>query len=215
MTAPDPFEQVAAAYVFGALGSSERGEFEAHLATCAACSATVAECRELTGLLAGIDEQEIVTVPPETLLPGLLRRAAHERRRQRWLIGGLASVAAACVLTLAVLLWPTSTAVHSHTESLAMTPVVDSPVTATVELTQTSSGTAITLHCAYSARSTEGAVRYALVVYDRKNEAQQLSSWTLKPGQDMTFPATTALAENQISRLDVTYQSTAILTAAP
>ena len=43
---------------------------------------------------------------PDTLLPGLLRRAAVQRGRTRWLVGGLASVAAACIITLAVVLWP-------------------------------------------------------------------------------------------------------------
>ena len=211
-TAPDPFEHLDVAYVFGALEPAETARFEAHLVGCDACAERVALARGTSGLLAGITVDEVVAEVPQTLLPGLLRRAAVARRRQRWLVGGLSSVAAACLVVLAVLTWPTAS---SHGTTYRLAAVQASPVSATVELSQTSSGTSITLHCVYRGATGAGPVQYALVVYDRAGRGYPLSTWTLSPGEDQVFPATTALAENQISHLDVTYQDHAILTVSP
>ena len=81
----EPFATMDGAYVLGALDPAERAEFEAHLRTCAACRAEVAEIAPLPGLLGLVrDEPESVPDPllpdpllPDTLLPGLLRRAAR------------------------------------------------------------------------------------------------------------------------------------------
>jgi hypothetical protein len=212
VTAPDPYEHLDAAYVFGALDPVESALFETHLATCAACAERVAESRELVGLLADVTTAEVVAEVPETLLPGLLRRASSERRRQRGLVAGLATIAAACVVTLAVLLWPAgSSGSHRHVVALAGS----GPITATATLTDRPTGTEILLHCRYAAAGTERHAEYALVVVDKHGTHHQLSSWTLDPGDSQDFPASTALHENQISHLDVTYQGQTILTAAP
>ena len=211
-TTPDPFEHSDVAYVFGALDATEAAQFETHLAICAACAARVADARELTSLFADVTVDEVVAKVPETLLPGLLRRAAVARRRQHWLVGGLAAVAAACIASLVVLVWPSSSTPASHSTAIVMTALAPSPVSATVELSQTSSGTSIKLHCVYHGRTGE-QVAYGLVVRDRSGSPTTLSTWTLSPGEDQVFPATTALPEDQISELDVTYQGTAILKA--
>lgn len=213
MTAPDAFEHLDAAYVFGALDPQESAEFETHLATCAACATQVAETRALAGLLADVTSAEVVAEVPDTLLPGLLRRAAAERRRQRGLVAGLASVAVACVVTLVVLLWPNSGG--SHSRSVAMTPLVAGPITASVTLTDRPTGTEITLHCRYAATGYKGEASYGLVVYDRSGKHQSLSSWKLEAGQSQNFPASTDLSVSQISHLDITYQGQTILRATP
>jgi predicted anti-sigma-YlaC factor YlaD len=202
MSTADPFEQADAAYVFGAMDPAEAAQFETHLATCAACAQRVAQTRQLVSMFDGITPEEIEAVAPETLLPGLLRKASVARRRQRWLVSGLAAVAAACLVSLVVLAWPASSTHSGH--SLAMTALAPSPVSATVSLTDKSTGTQIELHCSYAYGSSDHAVEYGLVVYDRSGHHYSLSSWRLGPGEDSTFPATTALHENQISHLDVT-----------
>ena len=211
MSTPDPFEHSDVAYVFGALDPAESAQFETHLATCAECAARVADTRGITALLDGVTESDIAASAPATLLPGLLRRAEVARRRQRWLVGGLAAVAAACLITLVVLVWPSPTSAPVG-RKIAMTALVASPVSASVELSQTSSGTSITVHCTYTSTAGSGA-RYGLVVLDRNRVQHQLSSWVLGPGGDKYFPATTDLSESQISQVQVTYQGRAILTA--
>ena len=209
---PDPFEHLDVAYVFGALDAAETAQFEGHLTTCPACAARVLAARRTTDLFADITVDEVLARVPDTLLPGLLRRAAAARRRQRWLVGGLSAVAAACLALLVVLALPSTSSRGRTYQLIALEP---SPVSATVELAQTPSGTSIKLHCVYSGSAGGGDVEYALVVYDRAHHAYPLSTWTLSPGEDQVFPATTALAENQISRVDVTYQNNPILTVTP
>lgn len=213
MTSQDRFEHLDGAYAFGALDAAEAAEFETHLATCSECAARVATARSLAALLADITEDEIRADVPDTLLPGLLRRAAASRRRQRWLVSGLAAVAAACLITLTVLVWPSSPSAPAG-RTIALSAVVTSPVKATVELIQTSSGTQIKLHCTYvNGSGGENNVWYGLDVVDKNGTHHPLSTWTLEPGEDQVFPATTALPESQISHLDVTYHGHAILTA--
>lgn len=213
MTSPDPFEHSDVAYVFGALDAAEVAQFETHLATCDQCAARVAEARGLTALLADVSEAEIVAQVPDTLLPGLLRRAGAERRRQRWITTGLAGIVAACLVTIAIMAFPSSSS-HHVDRTVALTAVVTSPIRATAELTQTDSGTQIKLHCTYSGRAgREAGAEYWLVVFDKHHNPTRLSNWTLGPGEDQVFQASTALPEDQISQISVTYASHAILTA--
>jgi anti-sigma-K factor RskA len=210
-----PFEHDDAAYVLGALEAQERAAFEVHLATCAECSASVAELRDLPMLLATLSTEEaaaVVAEPlPETLLPGLLRRAAVQRRRQRGVLVGLGSVASACVAALVIVAWPAATPSASHANPVAMTQVVASPVTATVELTAKSWGTAIQVRCHYSATYPGERATYSLVILDRAGVPHSLSSWTLQPGPDKTFPASTALLKTDIKRVEIVYHNKAIL----
>jgi anti-sigma-K factor RskA len=62
-----------AAYALGALDESERGAFEAHLATCDTCKAEVRELREVAGILATTAAQ---IAPP----PGLRDRIMSDAR---------------------------------------------------------------------------------------------------------------------------------------
>src|SRR5689334_19113870 len=114
MKSADPFEHDDAAYVMGILDADERRAFEAHLMVCDACAERVRALRTTAALLDQIDEADLVRLDaeaepvPDTLLPGLLRRAGVSRRRQRWITSGLSALAAACLIALAVIVWPSS-----------------------------------------------------------------------------------------------------------
>jgi hypothetical protein len=207
----DPFEHDDAAYVLGALDPQERAAFEIHLDTCDACMARVAEIRAVPSLLSGISIEDVVGVDaelPQTLLPGLIRRAAKERRSARRLFTGMAAVAAAAVAALIIVAWPDGASDHGRQQ--AMTAVSVSPVSATVELTAKTSGTYLEVKCRYTGTADKTAV-YWLVVHDRTGHTQRLSSWTLESGHVQTFDATTALRKSDISEVDITYLGNPIL----
>jgi anti-sigma factor RsiW len=85
MTA-DPYARLGAVYVLGALDASECLAYEAHLATCRWCRASLAEISAIPPLLAGLDESVFAAPPeaaptpvPDTLLPRLLQAAGRDR----------------------------------------------------------------------------------------------------------------------------------------
>lgn len=97
------------AYALGALEPRERGEVEAHLRECPACSAELARLAALPGLLARLSADEAAPPEPapadlgERALTALAaRRRARRRRRQRW-GAGLAGAAAAAAVAVGLL----------------------------------------------------------------------------------------------------------------
>lgn len=200
----DPYRHDDAAYVLGALDPDERAAFEAHLVDCADCAARVGELTGVPDLLAGVEPGDLVDPAaeplPDTLLPSLLREARRRARRQRVLIGSLAAVAAACVLALVVVLWPTSS---SGPAAKPFVAVAQSPVSANATLTATAWGTAIDVHCHYQ-YDVAHAGRYKLVAIDRAGGRHQLGDWALPPYRDIDYHAGTALTPSQIARLEIT-----------
>jgi Putative zinc-finger len=200
----DQFVHYDGAYVLGALEPADRQAFEEHLQTCPDCRARIEEVRPTAGLLADVPLSALDDVPmPDTLLPGLLRKAAQERRRRRIRSGSVGVVAAACITALVVLLWPSGTGTGSSTPAQALAAVRPSPVTATAQLVSRGWGTEIELHCKY-AMSVNGYVPYRLVVVGTDGRAHQAGSWTLAPGGSTDFTGGTALTRSEISRVQVT-----------
>jgi hypothetical protein len=199
----DPHRYDDAAYVLGALDPAEQAAFEEHLATCADCAARVREIDLLPGLLAGIDETDLVDDPlPDTLLPSLLRAANRQRRRQRLVVGSLAAVAAACVTALVIALWPASTPAGPARQNFVA--IGQSPVTASATLTAKSWGTVVDVRCHYLEDNTSWHFRYDLVAYDRRGKAHMLGDWKLPPDKDIDYQTGTALTPAQITRLEIT-----------
>jgi len=201
-----------AAYVLGALSDADRIAFEAHLAECDACSASVRELSGLPAVLASVPESALVDeAPPLSLLPALQRRARGAVRRRRWIVSGVAA-AAACVLALAVVVsWPTS-APASH--PVAMTAVAPAPITATADVRDVGWGTKIELVCRYY--ETSQPVRpYALVVVDRSGVHHDLGTWNLVPGKATTYQSGIALPRSQVKEVDITTVSGKPLLALP
>jgi hypothetical protein len=202
----DPFRYDDGAYVLDALAPDERAAFEAHLATCPDCQARVAEARDAAGLLVGLSEADFADPGPvpDTLLPGLLRRAERGRTRQRILTSSIGLVAAACITALVIVLWPGSSTSTPPAE--AMTPVVPSPVAATATLVSKAWGTEIDLHCRYS-DNVDRWEPYKLFVIDKRGGRHAVGSWTLSPGHEVDFTAGTAVPESDISRVEITQEN--------
>jgi hypothetical protein len=200
----DPYRFDDAAYVMGALSPDERLEFEAHLLTCSDCSARVREVETLPALLADVDPAELLADPepvPDTLLPALLRAAARRHRRQRFIIGTLAGLAAACVIALVIALWPSAS--PSTAQRRDFVAVAQSPVQASATLTAKTWGTAIDVQCHYL-YDVSHTWSYNLIAYDRRGRAHQLGDWRLPPDRDIDYQAGTALTPAQISSLEIT-----------
>jgi hypothetical protein len=200
----DPHRFDDAAYVLGALSPDEHAAFEAHLKTCAECTARVREIDTVPALLAGITEADLVDEPmPDTLLPSLMRRANAHHRRQRLLIGSLVTVAAACIAALIVAVWPSSTT-PSPASHRFVAVGAQSPVQATATLTAKAWGTVIDVRCHYLEEHTKWHFRYDLVAYDRQGKPHMLGDWQLPPDKDIDYRTGTSLTPAQITRLDIT-----------
>jgi hypothetical protein len=209
MTA-DTYARLDAAYLLGALDADERLAYEAHLATCSPCRASLADISVIPPLLAGLDEtvfaapiQAIPTPVPDALLPRLLQAAARDRARRRWLTTGLGLLAAACVTALIVILGPATSG--PKPASWAMTALVDTQVNATIALQQRPWGTEIDVTCWYQGGAAEPpSDRYELVAHSADGATYDLGSWRLVPGRRVTFTSGTALSETQVKDLQIT-----------
>ena len=138
----DTYALLDAAYLLGALDAGERRAYEAHLATCRRCRASLAEISAIPPLLAGLDES-VFAAPPEAsatpvsraLLPPVPPAVGRERVRRR-LTTGLGLLAAACASALIVVVAPWGSG--SKPAPRAMTALGATPVSATVALLPTS-----------------------------------------------------------------------------
>jgi hypothetical protein len=215
MSHPDPFEHDDAAYVMGLLTGDDLAGFEAHLSTCEACRERVAQLQPTAGLLAAVSAQDLLEalgpdpmpVPPipDTLLPGLLRRAGIRRRRERWLSTGISGLAVASVVALVIAVWPgTTTGNGGHPQ--ALTALTSTPLRATAAVTSTSWGTRISLDCDYygAAQSPASGVSYALTVVAKDGSRHSLGTWTVAPGRHTKFTSGTALPGSELRTIQIT-----------
>lgn len=211
-----------AAYVLGALSPSERLDFERHLATCDGCARSVRSLAGMPGLLDRVDPSVLESPPadpplPSTLLPALNRAVETRRRRRTAVISGLAAAAA----TVAALSVPmvlggdeappvagsgTSTT-SPDVETLAMAPLGDVPIKATLGLEQVTWGTRIMLTCTYDASWVDvelpDKVDYLLFVTTADGRTEQVGSWRSVDGATMRVPAATSVARDDIATVEV------------
>lgn len=214
----DPFEHDDAAYLLGLLGPDERRAFEVHLAGCTACEQRVAALRPVAGVLDRLDPAELPSlgraalepeppaIAPPGLLANLLRAVERHRRRRAWITGGLATVAAAAVIALIVVLGTglTGPAPQVTAAQQRMTALSAAPISATAALTPTSWGTRISLRCTYrGAAGSASAATYALVVVDRSGARHVLGSWSQAPGKTTRFTSGISTPKSQIKYVEV------------
>jgi hypothetical protein len=203
------FEFDDAAYLLGALDDPQRKAFELHLRRCAICREQVAELAELPAVLGRADvsawEPEL---PPDTLLPRLLRQVAASRRRRAWRAGVLGVAAACLVAALAiggVLGWQR----EHRPQTLIMQSVGPNAagIYATVQLTGSASDPRVNLVCEYHAGGGGYPVgdspSYKMVIFNRKGQRFELGSWTPQPDEDVQITRTSPWPRRNISRIEV------------
>jgi putative zinc finger protein len=218
MTA-DPYARLDAVYLLGALDAGERLGYEAHLAACRRCRASLAEVSQIPPLLAGLDESVFAPPPPaapapvpDTLLPRLLRAAGRERARRRWLTTGLGLLAAAGATVLIVIAGPAGS--RPGPAPRAMAALAATAVHATIALRPRSWGTEIDLTCWYQRGAAEPpSDRFELVAHGPGGATYDLGGWRLVPGRKVVFTSGTALSGTQLENLQITQPSGAAILA--
>ncbi len=232
MTTHDEFATWDGAYVLGALSPVDRRAYEAHLATCRSCTASVNELAGLPGLLARVpDEQALALVPAAAAapagaaasdgtpsarvgtapdaLPKLLHAARRHRARVRWWTAGSVLVAAAVLALTAFLVLPGALAPTTNQANgthVTLSQVQPNPLTADVRLVSEPWGTRIETNCTYAewAGSTEeGPWTYTMVVTDRAGASKQVSSWTAYAGTTVSPTSTTSVPVADIASIDI------------
>jgi hypothetical protein len=214
MTCPHSYSD--GAYVLGALSPAERSVYQAHLAECDACAAAVAALAPIPGLLGRVDPAALRSAEEERQQePGRLTRLLaaasayrHRYRRiRRWRLAG-ASLAAAAVVAVGMTIWvvpgdpegeqwPPATA-------MAMTPVVSSlAVTAQVAVAEAPGGTEVWMSCQYQGWHEEPARPYWLVAYGEDGTSEQVGSWLVGPGDEITLTGRTRYSYDELERLEL------------
>ena len=209
MTA-DPYARLDDAYLLGALDADERLAYEAHLAICRRCRASLAEISAIPPCLPDWTSPSLPhrpRRPPQaslTLCCRLLQAAGRERARRRRLTTGPALLAVACAIALIVIVLPSSSG-GPKLAPRAMAALVAAPVDATIALQPRSWGTEIHLTCRYPRGIAEPrSDRYELVAHGTDGATYDLGSWRLAPGRKVIFTSGTVLTETQIKNLQIT-----------
>ncbi|NEN06590.1 hypothetical protein G3T36_12000 [Diaminobutyricibacter tongyongensis] len=239
MTSHDEFSTWDGAYLLGALSPADRRAFEAHLATCSACAASVSELAGLPGLLARVPaEQALALVPSAAAEPGaaaeaddtsprlgtapdalpkLLSAARRHRARVRWWTAGSMLAAAAVLAFVAALVLPgvvTPSAPLAQGTHVTLSQVEPNPLSADVRLISEPWGTRIEANCRYDeweGSTKSGPWTYTMVVTDRKGASMQVSSWTASAGTTVSPTATTSVPVADIASIDIRAASGQVL----
>ncbi|WP_374313627.1 anti-sigma factor [Microbacterium sp.] len=207
-----------AAYVLGALSPADRRAFETHVEQCDLCRAAIADMAPTIGLLSRVaSERAQSMLAPAPAAPTAMAEgpdaASRERvieagvRRSRrgrgWWIGGL--TAAAAVIVAVVVIVTGAILPPAPAQVVALEPIADVPVTATVELTGVAWGTRIDMVCRYGETDGQGdeGWPYALVVTAVDGTTSEVSSWQALPGATARVSAGTALDPDEIASVEI------------
>lgn len=210
-----------AAYVLGALSSSDRRRFEEHLEGCDACRTAISEIAPTLGLLSRIAPDRAQSMLAESFSAPLtdegpdasararvVEQGARDSRRRRrvWWTGAFAAAAA----LVAVVVLAVTTAILPALRGMqivALDPVRDIPLTATVELSDAAWGTRIEMICEYGESADDDAPAegrpYALVITALDGTTSDVSSWRAFPGTTARLSAGTALEPDEIAAIEI------------
>lgn len=204
------------AYVLGALSATDRAEFEAHLAECAACREAVAELAPTAGLLSRLSAERARAISPSTGPvpiaapdPALRDRVVHAARRRRarrttaWVLAASIALVGVAVPSVVAL---TGLAQQSAGTVYALDDVADAPLEASVKLTSAPWGTRIDLVCQYTGEVLDappGGWPYALAITDDSGATSVLSTWRAGPGSTTELSAGTDLSAADIDAVEI------------
>lgn len=207
----DPFHDWDAAYVLGLLGPDDRRAFEAHLTTCAACSAAVADLAGMPGILATLSKEDALALlepAEEPTSDGLVTRlavaAGRRRRRVRLAIAG-AGVAAA--LGIGIGGYAIGSADESATPAgrfVAMSSTQPGIMTASLRVEKKEWGTRLEWNCDYLATGGYGASRaYELVITDTSGRETIAASWVATSPKAASLATSSAVPKDEIKRVEI------------
>ena len=208
-----------AAYVLGALSSSERREFEVHLQHCERCSAAVAELGGMPALLGLLDAEDVrgldgaQTDPPPLrpeVLQTVLDRVRWRRRRSRWFLSGAVGLAAAMLAVgLLVAVRPEIVGLRNGEVAAAQLPMdklAPTSFSATVSLNGFEWGTRVDMACSYgrwSAGSDERPSNLGMVVVGRDGSRSQIATWLGLSGATALPSGNTTMPKDQIASVQL------------
>lgn len=214
----DRFRDWDAAYILGALSTDDRRAFERHLATCPECSASLAELAGLPGILSKLSSEDAVAVlaPPEDFAvddhlrdhghaPGLVQRlaAAAQRRKRRIRLGMLAAaVAVVALFTVGGIAIVSSQAPTPAV--VAMAPVNQNVITASLQVTKKGWGTSFSWSCSYHDGIWTGRpVSYDLVVVTKSGRESTVATWSTAGEHASGLAASTAIRTADIRSVEI------------
>jgi anti-sigma factor RsiW len=215
----DRFRDWDAAYVLGALSADDRREFERHLSTCPECAADVAELAGLPGILSKLPSERAVallSLPEDTSIddshllehqhtPGLVQRlaVASNRRRRRFRV---AMFAAAAVVVALVTVGGIAIGAAQNTAPpiVAMAPLHQDAITASIQVTKKGWGTRFDWSCAYMNSAWAGtATSYDLVVTDKAGKTTTVATWTTAGPEASGLSASTGIPTANIRSVEI------------
>ena len=226
----DRFRDWDAAYVLGALDSEDRRAFEQHLATCPACSAAIAEFAGLPGILSKLSTEDAVALLRDedapvgsddhlrdgVHTPGLVQMlaVASSRRRRRIRLGMLgAAIAVVALITVGGVVFTATQTPAAAT--VAMVPIQQHAVTASMSITKKGWGTRFDWSCTYPEATGKytSPVSYDLVVVNRSGARTVVASWTAVGPHAAGLTASSDIAYGDISSVEIRLagSSTALL----
>ena len=215
-----PYAYDDGAYVVGSLSAEERRSFVNHLPSCSSCRESVRGLSGLPSLLASVDTEETgvlggapLELPPPTLWPRLLNGAQADRVRRRRKSRLLAF--AACLVVLLAVAVPLgmfapfsplqqTTTTTPEVSLQAMNAVGGgSTVKAEIGMVDKAWGTKVALHCSYADAGYGTVQSYTLFAVTRSGLAEQIGSWSVGPGKEITTDAATKYHRGQLAALEI------------
>jgi hypothetical protein len=226
----DRFRDWDAAYVLGALDSEDRRAYERHLAKCAACSAAISEFAGLPGILSKLSTEDAVALlgaddvavgvddhlREGVHTPGLVQRlavtASRRRRRIRFGMLGTAIAVVALIVGGGVVFTAGQTSVAA---AVAMVPVQQHVITASMSVTDKAWGTRFDWSCSYpgATGAYDSPVSYDLVVVEKSGARSVVATWTPVGPHAAGLTASSDIAYGDIGSVEirVTGSSTTLL----
>lgn len=197
MTEHERFQEMAGAYVLGALETADRHAFERHLDSCEHCRREVSALAPIPGLLRHVDGVEPTPIPTH-VVDGVTAEAVAEwrtlhRSRRWWRWTAVAAMTFAVALAVVMLRGP------SESADLLLA-LGEGPVTGEVAIDGRTWGSALELELdGLPARD-----RYVAWVVDRDGDRQQAASWGPTPTGHATLAGAAAVALGDVAAVVIT-----------